>query len=646
MILGALLDLGLPLDGLREALGSLAIEYGDVTPTGVQPARGVAATKFPVTACRETWSTDAITPEHACRSHSTIPYSQHAARTAHHARIAAIGSPRSPRQERRARFSCSSGWREAEAAIHDTPIERVHLHEVGALDSIIDIVGSGVRASSGSGSTDIVASPLNVGGGTVECAHGVFPVPAPATARLLSGAPVYPARHDRAGDADRRAAGHRRMRRRSGRCRRCASTAIGYGAGDRDFAGYAERAAGPSSASASTPAAPSGRVVQIECEIDDMNPQLFGPLMDRLLAGGALDVFYAPVQMKKNRPGTLVTVVARAGAARVAVAVCCSRETTTIGVRYHEMTRDMPGSRDRDRSTRRSARCGSRSPARAGRVLNAAPEFDDCARAAAEHGVPIKDVQAHRDEGLARFARPCAWRSDPSCRISDQDLRLIPEAIRRCRFYLTTAIDYVNSRPHLGTAYEKIAADVIARYKRLCGIDDPFPDGQRRALAERVPQGARARRGAAGLLRPHGAGVPRRLEAARHLLRRLHPDHRAAAPGRRAGAGPPDDAPPATSTRATTRAGTASRARRSSRRRTSSTACARSTARSRSGSGRRTTSSGSRITSDPRFASLRMASGVPRAGRSAQRDPAAARGRASRISRSAGPGILGHSDAR
>ena len=96
------------------------------------------------------------------------------------------------------------------------------------------------------------------------------------------------------------------------------------------------------------------------------------------------------------------------------------------------------------------------------------------------------------------------------------------------RFYLTTAIDYVNSRPHLGTAYEKITADVIARYKRLAGFDDPIPDGQRRALAERVPPRAGAGQDSAGVLRPDGAGVPRGLARARHLVRRLHPHDRAA----------------------------------------------------------------------------------------------------------------------
>ena len=163
------------------------------------------------------------------------------------------------------------------------------------------------------------------------------------------------------------------------------------------------------------------------------------------------------------------------------------------------------------------------------------------------------------------------------------------------RFYLTTAIDYVNSRPHLGTAYEKIAADVIARYKRLAGFETRFPDGQRRALAERLQEGAGGGAGPARVLRRDGAGVPQDLGAARRLLRRFHPDHRAAAPGGRARRSRSASTTPATSTKASTRAGTASAARSSSRRRISSTATARCTRRSSpSGSARRTTSSGCR----------------------------------------------------
>src|SRR6188474_1802659 len=166
MMLGALLDLGLPLDALRAALGSLAIEYGDVTAERVSRA-GVSATKFRLL---EKQTGDGGAPQH---NHHHLKHI-----------VAAIrrSSLSAPAQDRAVHLF--ERLAAAEAAIHDTPIERVHLHEVGALDSIIDIVGA-VFGLEWFGIDDVVASPLNVGGGTVECAHGVFPVPAPATARLL-----------------------------------------------------------------------------------------------------------------------------------------------------------------------------------------------------------------------------------------------------------------------------------------------------------------------------------------------------------------------------------------------------------------------------------------------------------------------------
>ena len=140
------------------------------------------------------------------------------------------------------------------------------------------------------------------------------------------------------------------------------------------------------------PAVAAERVVVLESEIDDMNPQLFGPLMDRLHQAGALDVFYAAVQMKKNRPGTLVTVVARPER-REALSGLLFAETTTIGVRYQEVHRDCLEREVRSIATPVGP-IRFKIATRAGRVLNASPEFEDCAKAAAEHGVPIKDVQA------------------------------------------------------------------------------------------------------------------------------------------------------------------------------------------------------------------------------------------------------------
>ena len=277
---------------------------------------------------------------------------------------------------------------DAEASIHGTPIEKVHLHEVGALDSIIDIVGA-VFAFDWFGTSDIVVSPLNVGGGTVECAHGTFPVPAPATARLLAGVPIY-GKGSTEMVTPTGALLLTEYAREWGEIPVMAIERIGYGAGDRDPKGTPNVLRVFSGTRADDPAAQ--RIVKLECEVDDMNPQLCGHLMSALLAAGAYDAYFTPVQMKKNRPGTLVTVIAPPES-RERLTELLFRESTSIGVRYQEMARacleraieqvDTPYGAIRIKVARRD-----------GRVLNAAPEFDDCVRAAQEHGASVKDVQA------------------------------------------------------------------------------------------------------------------------------------------------------------------------------------------------------------------------------------------------------------
>jgi uncharacterized protein (TIGR00299 family) protein len=278
---------------------------------------------------------------------------------------------------------------EAEAAIHSVPVEQIHLHEVGAIDSIVDIVGA-VYGLEQIGADRIVSSPLNVGGGTVRCAHGVFPVPAPATARLLTGVPVY------SGDVEMElvtptgaliVTGYAES---FGPMPPMRLDRIGYGAGDRDPENHPNvlrLIVGDTGA-----AVQAHRVVEIVCEIDDMNPQLFGPLMERLHDSGALDVFYAPVQMRKNRPGTLVTILAHPQD-RDRLSGILFTETTTIGVRFQEMMRECLDRAFADVETPVGT-IRFKVASRAGHVLNASPEFDDCARIAAERGVPIKAVQA------------------------------------------------------------------------------------------------------------------------------------------------------------------------------------------------------------------------------------------------------------
>ncbi len=287
---------------------------------------------------------------------------------------------------------------EAEAAIHGTTMEKVHLHEVGALDSIIDIVGA-VFALEWFNADRIVVSPMNVGGGMVKSAHGVFPVPAPATLALLKNAPVYSSGIQSELLTPTGALILTEYAHEFGPVPSMTIDRVGYGAGDRELketpnvvrvlVGETESAK-PSGPQAPKPS--SHAVTVIECEIDDMNPQIFGVLMDKLYAAGALEVFYSAVQMKKNRPGTLMTIVARPEQ-RDTMTEIVFRESTTIGVRYQELVRECLD-REMVTVTTPIGPVRFKVARRNGRVFNAQPEFDDLAKLSHERGIPIKDVQA------------------------------------------------------------------------------------------------------------------------------------------------------------------------------------------------------------------------------------------------------------
>ena len=390
MILGALLDAGLPLDELRRALGSLAIDPGVVWTERVTRA-GVAATKFHVRG-------EEAAIDHA-HDHERALDSGHGRagdEVRHHHTHGSLkdidalidGSALSASGKDRAK-GLFARLGEAEAAIHGTSMDKVHLHEVGALDSIIDIVGT-VHALEAFGADRIVASPLNVGSGSVRTAHGLYPVPAPATARLLEGVPIYGGPQKAELVTPTGALLITAYAEAFGVVPPMRLHRAGYGAGSRDFPdspNLLRVLIGEGDA-----AAPPHRVVVIEAEIDDMNPQIFGVLIDRLLKEGALDVFYTSIQMKKNRPGTLLSIIAPP-AARERLTTTVFRETTTIGIRHREMDRECL-----DRETvpvdTPFGRVGIKVARRNGEVMNASPEFDDCARLAAERGAPVKDVQA------------------------------------------------------------------------------------------------------------------------------------------------------------------------------------------------------------------------------------------------------------
>jgi uncharacterized protein (TIGR00299 family) protein len=285
---------------------------------------------------------------------------------------------------------------EAESAIHGIPIDKIHLHEVGAIDSIIDIVGA-VFAIEWFKADRIVVSPINVGSGMVRTEHGVFPVPAPATVTLVKNAPVYSSGIQSELLTPTGALILTEFASAYGPVPPMTIEKVGYGAGDRELKETPNvvRVLIGETADAEAAKAASLRtmkVVVLECEIDDMNPQIFGVLMEKLYAAGALEVFYSAVQMKKNRPGTLMTIVAKPEQ-REAMTEIVFRESTTIGIRHQELSRECL---DREMVTVTTTLGPVRFKVarRDGRVLNAQPEFEDLAKLSNERGIPIKDVQA------------------------------------------------------------------------------------------------------------------------------------------------------------------------------------------------------------------------------------------------------------
>ena len=403
MFLGACIDLGLPVDALREALGSLAIDHGTIKSERVLRG-GVSATKF--TLVEPALGERQPTSIHAAANHVGAAGGHQRAHAHepghdHHTHDSASGHHRLEDIERyidRSALSAAARARaiglfrrlaDAEAAIHQMPIDRVYLHEVGALDSIVDIVGS-VFAMEWLGADRVVASPVNVGSGTVRCAHGVLPVPAPATAALLKDVPIYARGVRTELTTPTGALLITEFAGSYGPLPEMRVNRIGYGAGDKDFPDHPNVVRLLAGESALNPALET--ILSIECEIDDMNPQLFGPLMDRLYAAGALDVYYAAVQMKKNRPGTLVTVIAPPDR-RDALAGILFTDTTTIGVRHREMLRERLERTIRTIDTPVGP-IRFKIASRDGLIVNASPEFDDCVKAASERGLSIKEVQA------------------------------------------------------------------------------------------------------------------------------------------------------------------------------------------------------------------------------------------------------------
>jgi uncharacterized protein (TIGR00299 family) protein len=280
----------------------------------------------------------------------------------------------------------------AEAKIHNTSIDRVHFHEVGAVDAIVDIVCAAVGAEA-LGLDEIICSPLNVGGGTVKCTHGTFPVPAPATVELLADAPVYSSGIQAELVTPTGAAIVKILVSRFAAFPEMKIEKAGYGAGTRDFPGHpnvVRLTVGEAVSTALATKTASETITVLEANLDDLNPQVFGYVMDRLLEEGALDSFGMPVQMKKNRPGTLLTVLCKPEDASKLTQLIFT-ETTTLGVRRRDEMRQTLARRWENVGTP-WGEVRIKIASMNGTVTNYAPEYEDCRRIAAEHHVPLKTV--------------------------------------------------------------------------------------------------------------------------------------------------------------------------------------------------------------------------------------------------------------
>jgi uncharacterized protein (TIGR00299 family) protein len=279
----------------------------------------------------------------------------------------------------------------SEGKVHDLPPEDVEFHEVGAIDSIVDTVGTAIGLDA-LGVERFLCSAINVGSGFIHCQHGIMPVPAPATADLLRAATIYQKHVQTELVTPTGAAILAAVVDRFGPMEGFAATQIGYGAGTKQFQDFPNclRIMLGEDTSASDQRS-SGDVIVIEANIDDMTAQNFAYVMDKLLSAGALDVFTVPIQMKKGRPGHLLQVLADRQLSD-ALAQIVFRETTTIGIRRHVAERTTLHREFVEVETE-YGKIKIKVSSLAGEVVNAAPEYEDCARVAREKGVALKEVQ-------------------------------------------------------------------------------------------------------------------------------------------------------------------------------------------------------------------------------------------------------------
>ncbi|NYF80509.1 nickel pincer cofactor biosynthesis protein LarC [Granulicella arctica] len=414
MFLGALIDAGVDPNVLHDAVA--ALNLGATLRIETVDRSGISSTKVHV--MEGTRLAETTQYEHG-HTHQHHPRTQHQHKAGHphthdehqhaHGRSLSVirnliqsASLDAPVKQTAIRAFELLGA--SEAKIHNVPVEQIHFHEVGAVDAIVDIVA----ASAGIHALHVqqwFASPLNVGGGMVDCAHGRFPVPAPATADLLKGIPTYSATVQMELVTPTGAALLRALDCTFGQQPLMRVERIGYGAGSRNpknFPNVLRLSIGDSASVPETPGAPSfalyaeggidgtETVTILETALDDLNPQILAYVTESALALGACDVMCTAVQMKKGRLGTLLTILTDSAHA-AALERLLLRETSTLGIRIHHEHRSCLDRTHVPVATPYGEvriKVGSLR----GEELNAQPEFEDCCAAAATHNVPIKQV--------------------------------------------------------------------------------------------------------------------------------------------------------------------------------------------------------------------------------------------------------------
>ena len=289
---------------------------------------------------------------------------------------------------------------EVEARVHNESIEQVHFHEVGALDAIIDVVGAAICFEL-AGIERFVSSPLHVGSGTVEMAHGRFPVPPPAVAELLKGAPIYSTEIKGELVTPTGAAIIATMCSEYGAIPKMKLQQSGYGAGTREYEKF------PNALriliGETDEAGNDETLLMIETNVDDLSPQVFGHVLERALEMGALDCYLTPVQMKKNRPGVLLSILCRP-TDRESLTEMVFTETTTLGVRSYQVQRRAL-EREVVRVETQYGPIDVKVARLKGRLVNEMPEYAQCQKAALEFGVPLRQVERAAMLAFARMEK-------------------------------------------------------------------------------------------------------------------------------------------------------------------------------------------------------------------------------------------------